>query len=79
MALKDDVPYTLQANRGVTARLKVYAQFFEGEFIYCTDKPGRLWLGDSAYIARPMQTLDMALTFEGNVIVFNSDIVYKDV
>jgi hypothetical protein len=49
--------------------------FAEGEPVYTTDT-GNLFIADASYIPQPVATLDMAVTFEGEIIINNDEVVY---
>lgn len=48
----------------------------QGEPFYTADTK-HLFIADESFVPQPVQTLDMALTFDGNIIVHNGDIVYR--
>lgn len=66
--------FTIKFRSGLFANiLKVVTYPYEGEPLYATDRPGRLWIGDSNNIARPVQTLDMAMVSESGDVMTDED------
>lgn len=52
--------------------------YFEGEPAYPTDKTGRLYVGNSSNRITPVQSLDMAVCYDDQVVCNNNEIVYAE-
>ncbi len=70
------VNFVLRFKRGLRANLNVVANYFaQGEPIYLTDSK-QLFIADANYVPQPVATLDMAITFEGDIITDGGEIVW---
>lgn len=66
---------TLLLRRGLRSNVDKYTNYhIQGEPFYTTDTK-QLFVSDGTKI-NPIQSLDMALTFDGDVLTFDGDILY---
>lgn len=76
MAKLNKTNFTVQLKRGLRANLlKATNYFLQGELVYTTDTK-HLFIADASYIPQPVQTLDMAIVFEGDIVTNNGEIIY---
>lgn len=76
MAKLNKTTFRLLLKRGTRANLNVVSNYFtQGEPVYTTDTK-QLFIADASYIPQPVATLDMAVTFEGEIIINSGEIVW---
>lgn len=70
--------FTIRFRRGTYATLPngILRFAFEGEPLYATDTK-QLFIGSSEYGINPVQTLDMAVTDNDELVSNNDEIVYN--
>lgn len=67
----------LRIRRGTRANLeKVANYFYQGELVYTTDGK-QLFIADASYIPQPVQSLDMAVMVENQIVSLDNEIVFK--
>lgn len=70
---------TIRLRRGLFANLKkVATNAWEGEPLYPTDKPGRLYIANASYVPMPVQSLDMAVCVDNQVVCNSDEIVFVE-
>lgn len=76
MAKLNKTDLTIRLKRGLRVNLlKVTNYFLQGEPIYTTDTK-HLFIADASYVPQPVQTLDMAVTHEGDIVTNLGEIVF---
>jgi len=67
---------SLRLKRGLRANLERVANYFyQGEPAYTTDTK-QLFIADANYIHQPVQTLDMAVCVDNEVVCLDNEIVF---
>lgn len=76
MAKLNKTNFVIKLKRGLRSNLLVVTNYFlQGEVLYTTDTK-HLFIADASYIPQPVATLDMAVTFEGEIIINSGEIVW---
>jgi len=76
MAKLNKVNFILRLKSGTRANLeKVSNYFLQGEPVYTTDTK-QLFIADVDYIPNPVQSLDMAVCLDNEVICLDDQIIY---
>ncbi len=76
MAKLNKTNFVIKLKRGLRSNLLVVTNYFlQGELVYTTDTK-HLFVADASYIPQPVATLDMAVTFEGEIITNSGEIVW---
>ena len=76
MAKLNKTNFVIKLKRGLRSSLLVVTNYFlQGELVYTTDTK-HLFIADASYIPQPVQTLDMAIVFEGGIVTNNGEIIY---
>lgn len=68
----------IRIKNGLRASLQLLATTglaLQGELFYTTDTK-QLFIADATFVPQPVQTLDMALTWEGDVLTYDGDVLY---
>ena len=69
--------FTIRLKRGLRADLETVSNYFlQGEPIYTTDTK-HLFIADGNYIPQPVQSLDMAVMVEDQIVSLDNEIVYN--
>ena len=69
--------FVIKAKRGLRADLEKVTNYFpQGEIIYTTDGK-QFFIADGNYIPQPVQSLDMAVMVEDQIVSLDNEIVYN--
>ena len=68
----------IRVKNGLRANLLLLATTalaLQGELFYTTDTK-HLFVADSTFVPQPVQTLDMALTWEGDILTYEGNVLF---